>query len=82
MTVPVEWGDTYNTFCLWTVYKGPAEFPDGYVIRMWTVEGGEPTPGIAYGFDTLEHARNSLPPGVNRLERAPEDDPVIVETWV
>jgi hypothetical protein len=30
---------------------------------------------------TLEEIREMLPPGLVRFSRAPEDDPVILETW-
>jgi len=33
-------------------------------------------------FPSLEATRSALPPGLHRLNRAPGDDPVIVETWM
>ena len=69
----------------WTIYATPADFPSvPYVVRGWLVgPGGQVRDSGAIGFaDTLEQARNYLPPGLVRFERSPDDDPVIVETWL
>jgi len=71
---------------MWTIYAAPADFPDvPYVVRGWAVGPGfgEVTATGAIGFaDTLDQARGCLPPGLACIQPSPEDDPVIVETWL
>lgn len=65
------------------VYKNPADFPGSFVARLHVAQTGEffPTPNIYVG-RTLEEIRQAIPGGMSRLDRMPEDDPNIVETWV
>jgi hypothetical protein len=69
-----------------TIYERPKDYPDKFVVRRWAIIHGQPQPqpeGKAWAVaDSLEMVRGSLPPGLVRTERHPEDDPVIVETWV
>lgn len=64
---------------LWTIYKHPSDYPDKYVARKFILD--KPTSEILIG-DTLEEIRKMLPLGLTRFDRNPEDDPVIVETWI
>lgn len=70
----------------WVIYQRPADQPDDpFVVRCWTVTGNGPValPGT-WGRETLTEARaiiDRLAPGRYRLDRAPEDDPAIVEVW-
>jgi hypothetical protein len=64
---------------IWTVYRHPTDAPGMYVARMWL----ETRPTLEkFEAPTLEEVRAMLPPGLHRLERHPQDDPVIVETWI
>ena len=69
-------------FTIWTIYEAPADFPDGFVTRPWTITGRGPTPGMAHLAGTLEDARANVPAGLIRMDRAADDDPTIVETWI
>jgi hypothetical protein len=66
---------------IFVVYKNPRDYPGRYVVRQYAIGH---TVGSAWCFvaDSLEAARTAIPPDRCRLERMPEDDPVIVETWI
>lgn len=64
---------------LWTVYDHPPEYPAWYVARQFVF--GHLTTSVLLG-RTLEEVRSKLPDGLMRMERAPEDDPTIVESWL
>jgi endonuclease V-like protein UPF0215 family len=61
------------------VYKSPADYPGKYIARLWDVD--IPTELIAKA-DTLEEIRKAIPAEMVNLGREPEDDPVIIETWI
>lgn len=63
----------------WTIYKHPFDHPDKYVVRGWTNSTPDKEAQVA---DTLAEARELIPVGLTRFPRKPEDDPVIVETWL
>ena len=70
---------------IFTVYERPEDYPDGYVVRGWTVFDGDPLPvpdSIAQRFKDLKAARRSIPSGLHRVERARSDDPTICEVWL
>jgi hypothetical protein len=69
---------------LYVVYHNPLDFPGQYVIRKQTAgPGGRITIAAEpLAFGTLDQVRAALPAGLVRLERAPEDDPCIVEVWI
>ena len=66
---------------IWVVYAQPAEFPDGFVVRVWW--GLTPEPG-AYYCRTLAQARQYIGRcgGAIRMERADRDQPHIAECWI
>ena len=71
---------------IFTIYESPSDHPGRFVLRRWhTHFGGQ---GIYFDkepiavVDQLEEARKNVPSGCHRLDRSPEDDPVIVETWI
>lgn len=68
---------------MWTIYDHPSDQPDHFVVRKWVIGPGvaEPT-GEFFLCDTLEQARREIPYGLACLQRHPNDDPVIVETWI
>lgn len=68
---------------LWTITFDPIDCPGLYVARMHVAGAGvgAATSAAVSGF-TLEEVRAVLPPGMIRFERFPNDDPVIVESWL
>lgn len=68
---------------MWVVYDHPTDYPFGYLARRWRVgsESAEATDERVVGI-SLAAVRAQLPVGLVRLARAPEDDPVVVETWL
>nr|WP_217346021.1 hypothetical protein [Noviherbaspirillum sp. L7-7A]MBV0880383.1 hypothetical protein [Noviherbaspirillum sp. L7-7A] len=64
---------------MWIVYEEPPAFPNQYVARRYRsyVETGEFVVG-----DTLNDVRAKLPPGLMRLERSSQDDPMVRESWI
>lgn len=67
---------------IWTVYERPLDHPDKYVARRWlATPEPEPTDDILLA-DDLEALRNQLPQGLVHMQRQPEDDAVIIETWI
>lgn len=83
---PLDSPDT--TLCMWTVYRHPADYPDAWVVRRWRVRGerkpaaAEPDAKPWAVARSLEDARQTIPKGLVCLNRTPEDDPVVVETWL
>jgi hypothetical protein len=69
---------------IWTVYERPRDFPAfRFVVRVHEVRAGAHGPtGRAWGAQTLEDVRSVIPPGLYRMDRNPDDDPIIVETWL
>lgn len=77
MTVSPE-GNLYT----YTVYAHPRDHPEGYSMTQWEItRTGAVAVATVYA-STLERARFLVPPGLVCLARNPDDDPVIVETWV
>ncbi|HEX8884881.1 MAG TPA: hypothetical protein VF797_10360 [Noviherbaspirillum sp.] len=64
---------------MWIVYEEPPAFPNQYVARRYRsyVETGEFVVG-----DTLNDVRAKLPPGLMRIERSNQDDPMVRESWI
>ena len=69
---------------MFTIYDHPSDFPDHFVLRRWVITSpGQAHPSLAAKFfDTIEEAREAVPPGLIRTERTENDDPTIVETWI
>ena len=76
-------GELGTDLVMYTLYHRPADHPlIPIVIRVYTVtRNGEVTLARWYA-GSLAAARLMLPPGLHCLGRQPDDDPVIVETWV
>ena len=70
---------------IWVVYDHPADFPDAFVARQHiaTGDGAGPTTAYITG-DDLDAIRRFLQQllGLVKRDRQPDDDPVIVETWL
>lgn len=68
---------------MWVITHKTKDFGDKYVARPHAVGVKTVTPLNKYLLaDTLEEIREMLPPGLVCMPRQPEDDPVIVETWL
>lgn len=68
----------------YVIYERPRDFPNHWVVLAWDIVRGqlEPTPhGDVVLADSLEAARDSVPPGLIRLGRNPSDEQTIVEVW-
>jgi hypothetical protein len=68
----------------YVIYDHPRDYPEHFVVRRWDVVSGMPEPvpcGEAVLADSLEDARNAVPPGFNNIGRFANDDPVILEVW-
>lgn len=75
---------TSNDLIMWVVYEKIPPYPSNYQARAFTItaEGRQATGQHAVG--SLELVRNYLGVhlGLTRLNRSPEDDPSVVETWL
>ena len=73
-----------SKLAMWTVYDHPTDFPHCYVARRFEIsaEGAKATNSAMVGTD-LGKLRDALAEmGLTPLNRNPEDDPKIVETWL
>lgn len=72
----------------YTIYKNPSDIPGHYVMRGWNIEGGKnvhsrEAVALPINDESLALLRKVLwEKGMICLGRRPEDDPVIVETWI
>lgn len=72
---------------VYAIYDHPRDYPDEFVARRWRIRRGldmalaDLGPPNIRG-ETLNEVRRQLPAGLVRLGRLPDDDPVIVETWL
>lgn len=69
-----------QVFC---VYFNPSDYPKKYVVRRWL--GMDPDREPVVIADTLEEAREKLKklnPYIDRRFFHPDDDAVILETWI
>lgn len=72
-----------NGLIIFTIYKQPKDYPNGWSVRRFTVdaEGAQPDLIPAYA-ETLEQARTMIPVGLVRMPRNKDDDPSVYESWV
>jgi hypothetical protein len=69
---------------VYAIYDSPKDMPGMFVVRAHNVEQGEvkADPG-ADAFHSLQEARAHCQRlGLVCMQRHPDDDPVIVETWL
>jgi len=69
---------------LFVIYDRPTDSPGAFVVRRWFVVKGrlDSVPGeMKDSSRTLQEARKHVPPGRHRMDRHPDDDPKIIETW-
>lgn len=62
------------------VYNSPKDYKNKCIARLWDIHN-KPSKYIVIK-DDLDSLRNVIPKQMVRLIRNPEDDPVIVETWI
>ncbi len=73
---------------MWTIYRNPSDYPGQYVVREWAVneQGQRMASSSPLSIhERLEIVRLAIQyhaPGAVCLARQPEDDPVILETWI
>ncbi len=67
-----------NRLPIWTIYDSPSDYPGKVVVRLFMNDTPTKTGYVA---DSLATARAFIPQGLVRMERHPEDDPTILETW-
>lgn len=73
---------------MWTIYAHPLDFPDSFVVRghTATASGSVADPEPLAVTSTLIDAQAALlhlvGPALYCLPREPDDDPIIVETWI
>jgi hypothetical protein len=68
---------------MFVIYNSPRDYPGKFVLRRWIIDEGTSKPDdSAIIADTLEAIRAAVPFGMFRLERDPQDEPQIVESWV
>ena len=69
---------------MYVIYVNPRDFPGKVVVRRWGIEmegpAAEDEPMLVT--DSIEQAREALPPGLFNARRSPNDDPVIAEVWI
>lgn len=69
---------------MFTIYgKNTKDYPGWFVARLFiSLPTVLATPVVLYA-DTLQGIRDALPQcGLSRMERDPNDDPVILEIWL
>ena len=68
----------------WVIYRSPRDYPGKHVVRRWhlgvdgTTSDEEPDAVV----DTIEAARDAVPPGRVKFDRSAADDPAIAEVWL
>lgn len=71
-----------NALVIWSITTNMKEFGSAYVARPIVVPNRHPRDEDGYLIArTLDELRRLLPPGLTRMDRAPHDDAVIIETW-
>lgn len=64
---------------IWVIYDSPRDFSGEFVARKWRLD--QPTDETLRSA-TLDSLRAKLPQGLYRLDRSPQDDFRIVESWL
>jgi hypothetical protein len=65
---------------IWTIFDHPKDYPEYFIARKFV--GEWPTQEL-FGSRNIEELRRVMVNrGLTRLDRHPDDDPVIVETWL
>jgi hypothetical protein len=68
---------------MWTIYDRPKDHPDGYVVRRFACTALGPVASNDAYTGELELIRDTLwRAGLVKMDRHPDDEPQIVETWL
>lgn len=69
---------------MWTIYDHPRDFPGGFIARRHQVGPGrsEPTSDVVVAEHLQDLREHFEEQGLSCISRQPDDDPVIVETWL
>ena len=62
------------------IYAQPTDYPEHYVARLFAMNKATPYIWLSKTLEPLRETAASLQ--LTRFPRNPEDDPVIVETWL
>ena len=88
-TLPVRTeGNAMNTQSdpleIWTVYDRPRDYPNCYVARKFVITNGKhgPTGMFMIGVDLDQMRQYLAHMGLTRMDRHPDDEPQIVESWI
>lgn len=75
--------DDPRLFCMYVIFDNPTDRPGKIVVRRFVIKANEVIPTLDVSEHTsLEAARGSLPFGLVCIDRNPEDEKQIVESWV
>jgi hypothetical protein len=78
----LHWDHSHTCVIMWVVTWNPSDYPMQAVARPRLITtGGDVALNSVLLANTLDDLRLRLPTGLVRLDRSPEDDPVIVEIW-
>lgn len=71
---------------MWTIYDHPSDYPNEFVARLFEIRAtGATATGHVVAAPTLPLIRRvvqRLAPGSVCVGRRPDDEPVVVETWL
>lgn len=75
---------TVDTLPLWTIYKHPRDYPEHFVARKWLIYPNKLmiTEDVLFRPDLESLQQIMREKNLHRLERLPDDDPTIQETWL
>jgi hypothetical protein len=77
--------DPTDLLSIWVIYDHPEDYPDHWVVRRQQIQALRQdiaTYGLPILCQTLDEARQRIPPGRTRIVRHPQDVPCIYETWI
>jgi hypothetical protein len=83
MIAPVD-RMTDGILSIWTIYDHPRDYPTGFIARRHevVVGGTGPTDDTVKADDLYTLRKHLLQAGLTRINRSPDDEPQIVESWI
>lgn len=77
----------YPHLSMWTVFYNPSDFPGMYVARRFAMDKATADHKSGPSIEDVrswirESARSSGQGSLVRINRYPQDDPSVVETWL
>lgn len=68
---------------MFVIFDKPKDYPGIFVVRRFIIENDMAIPtNLHWMGETLKEARESIPPHCVRIERDPNDEPQIIESWI